>query len=231
MPWRTTSTARALSTSLETVEPHEQDSDASQTAAFEVPPATETPATWDEPKPRYFGVTPHGLAAVVAAFALGAGVVLLAAGFVLAAVLLLVAAVLLAAIYAEQARRRRDTAFDRIAAAAVDHTRALAGFTGSSMRAWTGAGRELARLRLEANRRAKERTQLQYALGGAVYAGDDEETERLRAELHAADDRIAACVAEANEVVERMRATRAQEKLAVVATEVRHPSGGPTDPA
>jgi multidrug resistance efflux pump len=146
-------------------------------------------------------------------------------------VLLLVAAVLLAAIYAEQARRRRDTAFDRIAAAAVDHTRALAGFTGSSVRAWTGAGRELARLRLEANRRAKERTQLQYALGGAVYAGDDAEAERLRAEMQAADDRIAACVAEANEVVERMRATRAQEKLAVVATEVRSPVDGPTDPA
>jgi hypothetical protein len=210
------------------VEPPENDTDAAETAAFEVPPATETPATWDEAKPRYFGVTPHGLAAVVAAFALGAGIVLLAAGFILAAVLLLIAAVLLAAIYAEQARRRRDTAFDRIAAAAVDHTRALAGFTGSSVRAWTGAGRELTRLRLEANRRAKERTQLQYALGGAVYANDHAETERLRAELQAADDRIAACIAEANEVVERMRATRAEEKLAVVSTEVRRPDDAQT---
>lgn len=194
-----------------------------ETAAFEVPPTTETPATWDETTPRYFGVTPHGLAAVVAAFAFGAGVVLLASGDALAGVLLLVAAVVLAAIYCEQARRRRNTAFDRIAVAAVDHTRALAGFTGSSVRAWTGAGREIARLRLEANRRAKERTQLQYALGGAVYAGDDAEADRLRTELRAADDRIAACIAEANEVVERMRATRAQDRLAVVVTEVRRP--------
>jgi hypothetical protein len=200
-----------------------------ETAAFEVPPATETPATWDETRPRYFGVTPHGLAAVIAAFAFGAGVVLLASGYVLAGVLLFVAAALLAAIFAEQARRRRDSAFDRIAAAAVDHTRALAGFTGSSVRAWTGAGRELARLRLEANRRAKERNQLQYALGGAVYAGDEAETARLREQMQAADARIAACVAEANEVVERMRATRAQEKLAVVATEIRGPTDGPTD--
>lgn len=200
-----------------------------ETAAFEVPPPTETPATWGEARPRYFGVTPHGLAAVIAAFAFGAGVVLLASGYVLAGVLLLVAAALLAAIFAEQARRRRDSAFDRVAAAAVDHTRALAGFTGSSVRAWTGAGRELARLRLEANRRAKERNQLQYALGGALYAGDDAETERLRQEMQAADERIAACIAEANEVVERMRATRAQEKLAVVATEVRSPGDGPTD--
>jgi hypothetical protein len=194
-----------------------------ETQAFEVPPAAETPAAWEETKPRYFGVTPHGAAAVLAAFAFGAGIVLLVSGDVLAGVLLLVGAVLLAAIWAEQARRRRDTAFDRIAAAAVDHTRALAGFTGSSVRAWTGAGREITRLRLEANRRAKERTQLQYALGGAVYAGDDPETERLRTELQAADERIAACVAEANHAVERMRAARAQERLAVGATEVRQP--------
>jgi hypothetical protein len=191
--------------------------------ATEVPPATESPAAWDDTRPRYFGVTPHGLAAVVGAFAFGAGVVLLVSGTVLAGVLLLVAAVLLAGIFAEQARRRRDSALDRVAAAAVDHTRALAGFTGSTVRAWTSARRELARLRLEANRCARERTQLQYALGGAVYAGDEAEAERLRGEMRAADDRIAACAAEAHEVVERMQAARAQERLAVGATEVRQP--------
>jgi hypothetical protein len=194
-----------------------------ETQAFEVPPAVETPATWDDTRPRYFGVTPHGFAAVVAAFAFGAGIVLLVSGAIAVGILLLVAAALLAAVYAEQARRRRGSALDRVAAAAVDHTRALAGFTGSSVRAWTGAGRELARLRLEANRRAKERSQLQYALGGAFYAGDAPEAERLKLELRAADDRIAACVDAANTVVERMRATRERERLAVVATEVRRP--------
>src|SRR5882762_166838 len=205
------------------------DSDETKTEALDVPPATEAPSDWEGPRPRYFGVTPHGLAAVLAAFAFGAGIVLLASGYLAVGVLLLVAALLLAAVWAEQARRRRDTALDRVAAAAVDHTRALAGFTGSSVRAWTTAGRELARLRLEANRRAKERGQLQYALGGAVHAGDDDEVERLKAELRAADERIAACIAEANQVVERMRATRAQERLAVGATEIRGPADGPTD--
>jgi hypothetical protein len=193
----------------------------SETKAFEVPPAVETPATWDEARPRYFGVTPHGLAAVIGAFAFGAGIVLLVSGEIVAGVLLLVGAALLGAMFAEQARRRRDSPFDRVAAAAIDHTRALSRFTGSSVRAWTGAGRELARLRLEVNRRAKERSQLQYAFGGAVYAGDDAEAERLRAEIKAVDERIAACVEEANAVVERMRATRAQERLAVAPTEVR----------
>lgn len=191
-----------------------------ETKAFEVPPTAETPAAWEEARPRYFGVTPHGLAAVIGAFAFGAGIVLLVSGEVAVGVLLLVAAALLAAIFAEQARRRRDSAFDRVTAAAVDHTRALAGFTGSSVRAWTGAGRELARLRFEANRRAKARAQHQYALGGAVYAGDDAEAVRLRAEMRAADDRIAACVEEANAVVERMRASRAQERLAIAPTEI-----------
>jgi hypothetical protein len=204
--------------------------DDNETQAFEVPPATESPATWDDTRPRYFGVTPHGLAAVIGAFAFGAGVVLLVSGTVLAGVLLLVAAVLLAGIFAEQARRRRDSALDRVAAAAVDHTRALAGFTGSSVRAWTNARRELARLRLEANRRAKERARLQYALGGAVYAGDEAEAERLRGEMRAADDRIAACAAEAHAVVERMRAARAQERLAVVATEVRQSDDAQSSP-
>lgn len=194
-----------------------------KTQVFEVPPTTENPATWEVARPRYFGVTPHGLAAVLAAFAFGAGVVLLVSGYLAVGALLLLAALLLAALFAEQARRQRHSAFDRVAAAAVDQTRALAGFTGSSVRAWTGAGRELARLRLEVNRRAKERSQLQYALGGAAYAGDDAAVTRLRAELQTLDERIAACVAEANEVVGRMRSTTAQERLAVAATEVRRP--------
>jgi len=193
--------------------------DEPKTGVFDAPP----PGEWVDPKPRYFGVTPHGLAAVLAAFAFGAGIVLLVAGYVLVGVLLLVGAALLALIWAEQARRSRATAFDRVTAAAVDHTRALAGFTGSSVRAWTTAGREIARLRLEANRLAKQRSQLQYALGGAAYAGDDVEVARLRDELRELDERIGACVARANEVVEEMRRTTARERLAVAPTEVRTP--------
>jgi hypothetical protein len=200
-----------------------------ETQVFESPsapdaPAPEEPAQWDGVRPRYFGVTPRGLAAVLAAFALGAGVVLLVSGYLAVGALLVLAAALLAALYAEQARRRRDdTTFDRVAAAAADHTRALAGFTGSSVRAWTSAGREIARLRLEVNRRARDRAQLQYALGGATYAGDEEEVARLRNELQAVDERIAACIEEAGGAVERMRSTTARERLAVAATEVRRP--------
>jgi len=203
------------------------DSDETKTEALDVPPATEAPSDWEGPRPRYFGVTPHGLAAVLAAFAFGAGIVLLASGYLAVGVLLLVAALLLAAVWAEQARRRRDTALDRVAAAAVDHTRALAGFTGSSVRAWTTAGRELARLRLEASRLAKQRAQLQYAFGGAAYAGDEGEVTRLGGELRAIDAQITACIDSANGVVEQMRRVRAREHLAVASTEIKQPDEAP----
>jgi hypothetical protein len=169
---------------------------------------------------RHFGLTPHTLAAFVAAVCFGAGLVLVLTGSFVVGALLLLAAVLLAALYAEQARRRRDSALDRIAAAAVDQTRALAGLTGASVRAWTGAGRRLAALRLEASRRARERSQLQYALGGAVYAGDDVEATRLREAMAAADARIAECIVEANEVVESARNRTARERLAVAKTQI-----------
>lgn len=191
------------------------------TQAFNVPPPAETPPSWERVEPRYFGLTPHMLAAFLAAVLFGAGLVLLVTGSLAVGLLLLLAALLLTALYAEQARRRRSSPLDRVAAAAVDQTRALAGFTGASVRAWTHAGREVARLRLEASRCARKHSQLQYALGGAVYAGDDAETERLRAEMQAADDRIAACVAEANDVVSRARSRTSREKLAVSRTEIR----------
>ncbi len=196
----------------------------SETQVFELPPATETPVAWETTRPRYFGVTPHGFAAVLAAVAFAAGIVLLVTGSVAAGVLLLVAAVLLAALYVEQARRTRESTFDRVAAATVARARAVAGFTGSSVRAWTSAGREVARLRLEATRRARRRAQLQYALGGAAYADDDAEAARLRDEMKAADARIAECSAEANEVVRRARGVTAHERLAVASTEIQRPN-------
>jgi hypothetical protein len=205
------------------------DPDEPKTEAFEVPPAEESPATWETAKPRYFGVTPRGIAAVLAAFAFGAGVVLVVAGELVVGILLLAAALLLAALWLEQARRQRESsAFDRVAAAAVDHTRAVAGLTGASVRAWTTAGREITRLRLEASRLARQRAQLQYALGGAAYANDEAAVVRLRGELEAVDARLQACVAKANDAVEQMRATRARERLAVAPTEVSRPDDSPS---
>src|SRR3954470_7597892 len=191
------------------------------TQALKVPPPTETPPSWERVEPRYFGLTPHMLAAFLAAVLFGAGLVLLITGSLAVGLLLLLASLLLAALFAEQARRRRSSALDRVAAAAVDQTRALAGFTGASVRAWTHAGREVTRLRVEASRCARRRSQLQYALGGAVYAGDDAEAERVRGEMRAADERIAEGIRGAKGAGGQMGARTSRERLAVSRTEVR----------
>ena len=201
--------------------------DEPETRSFTVPALDEEQAEPASAPPHYFGVTPSGFAAVLAAFAFGAAIVLLVAGLTLVGVLLLVAAVLLAAVFVEQALRRRETPVDRAAAAAVDQTRALAGYTGVSVRSWTGTSRQLVHLRLEANKLARRRARLQYAFGGAVYAGDADEAERLRAAIASVDARFAACVKEANEAVERLRTSHAQERLAVAPTRVDEPGGTP----
>jgi hypothetical protein len=194
-----------------------------ETGSFEVPPAEPEPgpASYVRVTPRYFGLSPRWLVAGLAAVCLGAALVLLVTGTLAVGLLLLVAALLLAALFAEQARRTRASRFDRIAAAAVDNSRALAGFAGASMRAWTSAGRRVASLRLEATRLTRGRAQLVYALGAAAYAGSDAEVGRLRKELYELDERIAACARAAHALVEGARKQTSQERLAVGATEVR----------
>ena len=201
--------------------------DESETRSFTVPPPQEEESELATAGRRTFGAPPAGLAAVLAAFSFGAGIVLLIAGITLIGVVLVVAAVLLAALFADQALRRGKTGLDRMAAAAVDQTRAVAGLTASSVRSWTSTGRQLARLRLEANRLARQRSRLLYAYGAAVYAGNDAEAERLRAALVAVDERFAACASEANAAVERMRYTQAEERLAVAPTQIREPDNSP----
>jgi hypothetical protein len=171
-------------------------------------------------RPRYFGLTPRGLVVAIAVIAFVLGIVGLATGNVAAGVLLIVAAVFLAAVYLEQAKRRRESSLDRVAAAAVDHTRALAGFTGSSVRAWTRAGRELARLRVEASMRARERSQLQYALGGACFSGDEAQVENLREQMHICDREIEERSRRAREVVAAARTRSAEERAAAAETQV-----------
>lgn len=194
-----------------------------ETGSFEAPPTEPEPgpASYARATPRYFGLTPRRLVAALAAICFGAALVLLATGAIAIGVLLLLAALLLAALFAEQARRNRDSAFDRVAAAAVDNSRALAGFAGASMRTWTRAGRQVASLRLEATRLARGRAQLVYALGAAAYAEDEAEVIRLRTELHELDERIAACARAAHAVLAGARERTSQERLAVGATEVR----------
>ncbi|HZT16693.1 MAG TPA: hypothetical protein VFA19_12180 [Gaiellaceae bacterium] len=182
-----------------------------------------TPPTYVRVEPRYFGLTPHLLAGALAACGLLAGVALLAAGRIAVGLLLLVAGLMLAALFAEQARRRRASSLDRVAANAVDRSLALAGFTRATVGAWTGAGRRVTRLRLEARRLGRERSHVQYELGGAVHAGDDARMEELRGRMRTLDAEIELRVREARAALEEAQRRTARERRAVAATRVRRP--------
>jgi hypothetical protein len=183
----------------------------------------QSPPSYERVQRRFFGLAPKGLVAVLAVVSLAFALVAFAAGAAPVGAVLLLSALFLAALYVEQARRQRSSPLDRAAASLADRTRALAGFGGASVRTWTRTGRDVAALRLEARRLARERSRLQYALGGAAYEEDASRVADLRSELRRCAERIDACASEADRAVARARRRTAEEKLAVAATEIRTP--------
>jgi hypothetical protein len=196
------------------------------TDEFEVP-VIESPPAYERVQPRYFGLTPHHLVAALGVVALLAAVVLLALGSAAVGLLLFVTALLLGALFAEQARRRRASSIDRAAAAAIDRSLALMGFTRATVGAWTGAGRRAAKLRLEAVRLARERSHVQYELGGAVHADDEARTEELRQRMRDLDAELERRAREARAAIDEAHRRTRQEQRAVSATQIRRPDSTP----
>jgi membrane protein implicated in regulation of membrane protease activity len=193
------------------------------TGEFEVPEIPSSPPSYERVEPRYFGVTPHALVAVLGAAALLAGVALLASGSLAVGLLLLVAGILLAMLFAEQARRRRASSLDRATAAAVDRSLALAGFTRATVGAWTSAGRRSTQLRLEARKLARERTHVQYELGGALHADDEEQVAELRTRMRELDQEIERKARQARAAIAAAQRRTRAEQQAVASTQVRRP--------
>ena len=196
----------------------EQDTD-----SFEAVELDASPPEYEVSERRTFGLAPTSFVAALAAVCLVAAIVLFALGRLVVAILLLVAAVILAALFVEQAHRRRASRLDRVAAGALDSSRGFACLAGTSLRAWTGAGREVTALRLEAKRLTRERSKVQYVLGAAAAAEDAAETERLRRRMRELDARIAECAKRAEAAVGDARERTAHERLAVSSTQIRKP--------
>jgi hypothetical protein len=194
-----------------------------ETGEFEVPEMPPTPPAYERVEPHYFGVTPHVLVGVLGAIQLLAGVVLLISGSLAVGLLLLAGGFFLAALFAEQARRRRDSSLDRAAAGAIDRSLALAGFTRATVGAWTSASRRVAQLRLEARKLARERSHLQYDLGGAVHADEHARVEELRARMRELDAAIERKGREATAAIASAHRRTRTEREAVATTQVRRP--------
>ena len=191
---------------------------------MEEPEEFETPPDYERAEPHYFGMTPPALVAALGGVAVLAGIVLLATGSLAVGILLLVAGLLLVFVFLEQARHRPSTQLDRAAIAAIDNSRAFAGFTGVTVFAWTKAGREVARRRMEAKLLARRRAKVQYELGGAVHEGDDTRATSLNEQMTTLDGELERCLRETRVAVAKARLRMRQERDAIAATQVRRPA-------
>jgi len=150
--------------------------------------------------------------------------VLLALGALAVGLLLLVAGLLLGALFAEQARRRRSSSVDRATALATDRSIAAVGFARAVVEVWAGAGSRAARVRVESQKLARERSRVQYELGGAVHAGDEGRVEELRGRMRELDAEIERCALDGRTAIDEARRRTKVERQAVSTTQVRRPS-------
>lgn len=188
------------------------------------PEEFETPPDYERVEPRYFGVTPPAFVSALGGLALVAGIVLLSTGSLAVGILLLVAGLLLTFVFIEQARHRPSTQLDRVAIAAIDNSRAFAGFTGVTVFAWTKAGREVARRRMEAKLIARRRAKVQYELGGAVHEGDDTRADDLNEQMTSLDGELESRLREARVAIAKAQLRMRRERETIAATQVRKPA-------
>ena len=144
-------------------------------------------------EPKLFGrVPPLGLLGSGGVLFLAAITLLALADWVLGS-LLLVLALLLFGLYAIVARHLPQSRVARNTVARVRQGRDELRLTGVFARAWTRAGWRVGCLERERRTLRRRRDAAQHELGGAVYEGDEEATERARERMRRLDAEIAAC--------------------------------------
>jgi hypothetical protein len=195
-------------------------------------PLRETPATYRQAEPRWFGVAPPqlllGIAVVVLVFAL----VLFATGHWPFGLILLGIGALLLAAFIEAARRRPDHAFSGRSLQARERAQSAL----ETWRARSAAAAESKHVRYSLALLESERQGLLQDLGAAVHGGNDAAEAQIRArleelagqeaELHERYDRM---LGEAGERIRRARLP-VQETMMVVPPEPAPPPGEATPP-
>jgi hypothetical protein len=212
---------------------------AGETKVMELPP-DETgcvPVEYEQAEPRYYGVTPTTLVLVLAGAALTLAVVLFALGHWPFGLIALGVSVLLVLVFLEAARRKPDGAIARSTADALDGFRARAGVAAGSLATRGRTARRLLALRRELQRMGVLRARLLFELGDAVYRGDDQATERARAQLGELDRLAALREAEVEAFVAQTQERLERRRLEVQPTEMVElpeqpgPPGQPAEPS
>jgi hypothetical protein len=168
---------------------------------------------------RIFGLAPPGVLAALAAILLAFAIVALATGRWIVGILLLAGAAALAWLAAWTVRRIPDARVAQLAIAAGDVARGHAGFARVSIASWGTAGWQVMRARALQRRLASQQRTLVNSLGEAVFRGDDERAEQLKAEAHACADRIRQNERELELALAAARERVSRERDAIQATE------------
>jgi hypothetical protein len=175
-----------------------------------VPPhePTSSPVDVSVAMPRYFGITPPTLLFGVACATLAIAIVLAVLGHWIAALVLAVVVLGEIAMFLSVASRKPDSGVARASSTAVRRVSERARWIVEATTVRAEAGRGMTALRRELLELSERRDRALRELGGAVYDGDGEAAERLKAELQTIDE-------EGQEKERRMRAIAesAEERL------------------
>jgi hypothetical protein len=180
--------------------------------------------TYTRPAPKLFGVVSPTAAFVLACLLLLGAIAAAIAGSIVFTILLLAAAGAVFVLFYGAAERDPSS---RVASAALAGDGRIRGWTtstGSWARAWSGAGRDVFRLKREVRALNGERQRLRPALGDAAYRNDEPALTILRARMKEIDDAVAARERERVEAVARARTQADDARIAVQPTEVIAPT-------
>jgi hypothetical protein len=185
---------------------------------------------YSQPQPRLFGVLaplPTFVLAVV--LLVGALIALFVGSWILGVMLLALSAALFVLFYGA-AERDPSSGVARAAVGAVRRASGWARYLSGSAEAWGGAGRRLYDVRRDIAPLRKERREVLYALGDAVYRGDDETVASLRARVAEIDDAVVEKEQERERILRDARRRVADERLEVRDTQFLPPDDAPGSP-
>jgi hypothetical protein len=159
----------------------------------------------EAPGRHLFGVLTAGPAFVFGCVLLVAGVLALVAGSPVAAIALLAFSGAIFVLSYGAAERDPDSAVTRAATSVFHKLRGWGFFATESTKAWSGAARDVARLRRETRSLQRERRRLLMGLGDAAYREDATSMDVLRSRLSGVDEALRVRERERSETVMRAR--------------------------
>jgi len=170
-------------------------------------------------EPRIFGVIPPLLALLLGLAGIVLGAILVATGRWPVGIAAFAVGALLLALAIDAARRWPTSALPRAVVKVVDRLSAGAGLARVSAGAFSGASREVIRLRRDVRRMRRQRDEDQHALGAAALEENDEETAALKEQIREHDRQIEEAEQRIIEVRGAARDRVARERAAIRATQ------------